>query len=440
MSLSNSDEDVIKARLEHLDESFDGLIAALPEGLVNALDDAFMEDWFSLDPYAKLLQVRDRLGYVVQGENGNYGGAPVPNSFAHDLSKPHFIVMGVEEIDAISMNPRAFINEGAYGAHSKTIGRIPTLTDGKEHSDLRNAYNQALNHKAMAARAATLVAPITNYLLDRMERAFAEGREVDIPRELALPLTYKAMSTMIGVSQERFADFVRLGELLFSAPLHPEQGGKASEDLLVFYQEEVEKRKAAPQQDMITWLRGAEFRGRRFDDLEVAMHARFLLPAGVETTWRQLALMFVSMLSHPDQYERVVADPALVPAAVEETFRFSPSGFIIPRLCAQTSVVGGVEIPAGSTITLLQGIANRDPRRWDRPNVFDVTRAPLTNRIFNIGVHVCAGQHLARLEMETVLRGVIERFPNLRLACTPEELEVRGFGTRTPMRVPVTLR
>lgn len=438
MSL-NSDDDVIKARLEHLDESFDGLIAALPEGLVNAPDDPFMESWFSLDPYTKLLEVRDRLGYIVAGVNGDYGGAPVPNSFAHDLSKPHFIVMGVAEIDAISMNPKAFINEGAYGAHSSTIGQIPTLTDGKEHSDLRNAYNQALNHKAMAARAATLVGPITDYLLDRMEHAFSEGRVVDIPRELALPLTYKAMSTMIGVSQERFAEFVRLGELLFSAPLHPEQGGKAAEDLLAFYRDEVEKRKVEPQQDMITWLRGAEFRGRRFDDLEVATHARFLLPAGVETTWRQLALMFVSMMCNPDQYAAVVAEPSLVPAAVEETLRYAPSGFIVPRLCAETTTIGGVEIPAGSTLTMLQGIANRDPRRWERPNEFDVTRPHLTNRVFNIGVHVCAGQHLARLEMETVLRGVIERFPNLRLACEPEKIEIRGFGVRTPMRVPVAL-
>jgi cytochrome P450 len=88
---------------------------------------------------------------------------------------------------------------------------------------------------------------------------------------------------------------------------------------------------------------------------------------------------------------------------------------------------------------MLEGIANRDPRRWENPEVFDIHRPLKTHRNFNIGVHNCAGQHLARLEMDTVLRGVIDRFPTLKLACDPADLEIRGFQVRTPMRVPVAL-
>jgi cytochrome P450 len=434
------DVDVIKARPKELDDSFAGLIEALPEGLVSAADDPFMDDALSRDPYTPLLELRSRCGHVVAGDNGLYGGTVrIPNSFARDLTEPHYVILGVEELDAISLNPGAFINDGAYGSHAATLGRIPTLTDGQEHTELRTAYNQALNHRAMAERAETLVKPIVHYLLDRMEAKFARGEAVDIPRDLALPLTYKAMSTMIGVPQSRFTDFVRLGELLFTAPMRPKEGAQASEDLLNFYLEEAAKRKIEPQADMITWLQDADFKGRRFTPVEVAQHARFLLPAGIETTWRQLALLFVAMLSHPEQYAEVVADPSLVPGALEETMRYFPSGFIIPRLCARTTTVGGVEIPAGATITMLEGIANRDPRRWENPEVFDIHRPLKTHRNFNIGVHNCAGQHLARLEMDTVLRGVTERFPTLKLACDPADLEIRGFQVRTPMRVPVAL-
>lgn len=433
------DADVVKARPRQLDASFDTLIAAIPEGLVQAPDDFALEPSLSVDPYTPLLALRDREGFIVQGQDGVFGGLPLPNIFGHDRTKPHFIVMGVEEMDRISMSPRAFVNAGAYGSHTDTLGEIPTLTDGRQHTALRGAYNEVLNHRAMQSRAETLVGPIAQYLLDRMERRFKEGEPVDIPRDLALPLTYKAMSTMIGVPQDRFAEFVRLGETLFTAPLQPDKGVKASEDLLEFYRAEAEKRKADPQPDMLSWLLQAEAGGRRFTDLEAAQHARFLLPAGVETTWRQLALMFVALMSNPDQYDLVCEDPTLVEPAVEEVFRLLPSGFVTPRLAEQTMSIGGAEIAAGSSIVMLQGIANRDPRRWERPDSYDIRRPLKPHRNFNIGVHACAGQHLARLELHTVLNETARRFPGLKLACAPSDLEVRGFQVRTPMRVPVTL-
>ena len=435
----DNDVDVVQARPRQLDDSFDNLIDAIPPGLVQAADDFTLDPAMSLDPYTPLLSLRDREGYVIRGVNGVFGGIRIPNSYAHDQSKPHFAVTGIEEMEAISMAPKAFINSGAYGSHSDTLGQIPTLTDGKEHSALRNVYNQVLNHSAMQSRAETLITPIAGYLLDRMERKLARGEHVDIPRDLALPLTYKAMSTMIGVPQERFAEFVRLGETLFTAPLQPDKGVQASADLLEFYRAEAEKRKVDPQPDMLSWLLQAAAGGRPFTDLEAAAHARFLLPAGVETTWRQLSLMFTTLLSNEDQYALIVADPGLVEPAVEEVFRFAPSGFVVPRIAARTMTVGGVEIEEGASVLMLGGIANRDPRRWDRADDFDIRRPFFPHRNFNIGVHVCAGQHLARLELHTVLRETIRRFPKLKLACDPSQLEIRGFQVRTPMSVPVML-
>jgi len=436
---ANLEADVVQARPRQLDDSFADLIAAIPEGLVQAPDDFALDPELSRDPYTPLLELRDREGFVVEGKDGVFGGVALPNVFGHDRTNPHFIIMGVEELERVSMSPKAFVNSGAYGSHVDTLGRIPTLTDGAEHTLLRGAYNQVLNHRAMQARADTLIGPINAYLLDRLDGKFRRGEAVDIPRDLALPLTYKAMSTMIGVPQDRFAEFVKLGETLFTAPLQPDKGVKASEDLLEFYRAEAEKRKVSPQPDMLSWLLQAEAGGRRFTDLEAAEHARFLLPAGVETTWRQLALMFVALMSNPDQYRLVVEDPDLVGPTVEEVFRFYPSGFVIPRLAEQTVTIGGVEIAAGSSLIMLEGIANRDPRRWESPDTFDVRRPFYQNRNFNIGVHACAGQHLARLELETVLRETVRRFPDLTLACPPADLEVRGFQVRTPMRVPVTL-
>ena len=435
----DQEADVVRARPKQLDSSFNDLIEAIPPGLVQAGDDFALDPTLSRDPYTPLLALRDRAGYVIQGVGGVYDGLALPNSFGHDLSRPHFVVTGIEELETISMSPKAFVNSGAYGSHADTLGQIPTLTDGREHTALRGVYNQVLNHRAMQARAETLIGPIAEFLLDRMERKFARGDIVDIPRDLALPLTYKAMSTMIGVPQERFAEFVRMGETLFTAPLQPDKGVQASADLLEFYRAEASKRAKDPQADMLSWLLQATAAGKPFTEVEAAAHARFLLPAGVETTWRQLSLMFVALLSHQVQYELIVSDQQLVEPAVEEVFRFVPSGFVIPRLAAQTKMIGGVEIEAGASVVMFEGIANRDPRRWENPNVFDIRRPFQQHRNFNIGVHACAGQHLARLELHTVLRETAKRFPGLRLACNPSDLEIRGFQARTPMAVPVTL-
>jgi cytochrome P450 len=432
--------DVIGARVSDLDESFDALIGSIPESLVSAPDDFVLDPALSRDPYGILFGVRARAGYVVPGDKNIFSGQLIADLFAHESEgRERYIVLGAEEMDRIALMPTVFVNERAYGSHQESLGRIPTLTDGREHTLLRGLYNQALNHTAMQARAETLVQPVAGFLIERMLAKFKRGEEVDIPRDLALPLTYKAMSTMIGVPQERFAEFVILGEKLFTAPIQPDRGEAASRQLLAFYIEEVGKRRREPRRDMITWLIQAEVEGKRFTDEEVAVHARFLLPAGIETTWRQLALMFVALLSNPREYQAVVDDPSLVPAAIEESFRYLPSGFVVPRICVQTTEVGGVSIPEGAGITELQGIVNRDERRWDNPDVFDVHRTARQHRTFHLGTHVCAGQHLARLEMQTVLNEVVAKCPTLRLACDPGELEIRGLSVRTPMRVPVAV-
>ena len=256
--------DVIKAQVSELDESFDALIASVPEGLVSAADDFALDPALSKDPYSVLYGVRDRGGYVVRGENNIFAGQLIADLFGHESEgRSRYIVLGAEEMDRIALNPNQFVNERAYGSMQESIGRIPTLTDGREHTLLRGLYNQALNHRAMQSRAETLVQPVTRFLIDRMAAKFKRGEQVDIPRELALPLTYKAMSTMIGVPQDRFTEFVSLGEKLFTGPIQPDRGEGASQQLLAFYLEEVAKRRREPKRDMISWLIEAEVDGER---------------------------------------------------------------------------------------------------------------------------------------------------------------------------------
>lgn len=442
------DPDLIDPDVEDLDDSFDAIIRKIPQSLIAAGDDIFLDPALSLDPLTPLREIRDRCGYIVQGENGVFGGLQLPNNFGIDLSTPHFAILGIEEQDTISKDDDTFVNKNAYGvlgdiqgmAYGETVGTIPTVEDGQVHDELRTLYDTFLNQRAMAKRSERLIKPIGEWLIDRMVAMLKRGEDVCLCRDLAIPLTYKATSAMLGVPQERLNEFVVLGDKLFSAGLRPEEGQKAGDELFSFFLSEVEKRKTDPKKDIVTYLATAKRDGRRvLSDEEAAITSRFILPAGIETTWRGLALLLLTLMSHRDQYEDVCQDPSLVRRAVEEGLRFAPSGFVTPRLATEDMELGGVPIPKGGHITVYQGITNRDPRRWENPDVFDIHRKFKSHRTFNSGVHSCPGQHLARLEMAACLELFVERLPNLQLAVDPAEIEVRGLQVRSPLRVPVRL-
>lgn len=431
-----------------LDASFDEVIRGIPASLIHASDDFALDPEFSKDPLKVLKGIRDRCGYIVQGDNGVYGGVPLANSFGIDFSRPHFSVFGIEEHDAIVTDLDGFKNAGAYGllgdaqhmAHGEFKGTIPTLTDGEEHDELRALYDTFLNQNVMAQRSQKLIKPIGEWLIDRLVTRLRCGDDVCIVRDLALPLTYKAISTLLGIPQERLVEFASLSEKFFTSGVDPARGLEAGDELYDFFFEQTQSRTQSPQQDLISYLALLKKDGERaLSDSEVAITARFILPGGIETTWRGLSLTILALLSHPDQYDAICQNRKLVRRAVEEGFRYAPSGFILPRLASKDMEIAGVKIPKGSHITSYQGVLNRDPRRWDNPDVFDIHRKFYSHRTFNAGDHACVGQHLARIEVMTCLELLAELLPNLRLAEKPEELEVRGLQNRTPISVPVKL-
>jgi len=115
---------------------------------------------------------------------------------------------------------------------------------------------------------------------------------------------------------------------------------------------------------------------------------------------------------HPDQRRQVAADPSLIPSTVEETLRFEPTGPHLARYVARDVEYYGTTVPAGSAILLLVGSANRDGRRYDDPDRFDVHRDNSQHLTFGYGLHFCLGASLARLEGRVALDEVLKRFPD----------------------------
>ena len=146
---------------------------------------------------------------------------------------------------------------------------------------------------------------------------------------------------------------------------------------------------------------------------------RSFLSAGVDTTVHGLGNALLCLAQHPGQYAALHANPRLARAAFEEVIRFESPVQTFFRTTDRPATVSGVEIPAGNKILLFLGAANRDERRWENPESFDISRAAGGHVGFGFGIHACLGQMLARLEGECVLSALAERVSRIELTGEP---------------------
>jgi cytochrome P450 len=204
----------------------------------------------------------------------------------------------------------------------------------------------------------------------------------------------------------------------------------------------VAARRDDPQDDLISVLVEAEIKDeagatQRLSDAEIYSFAMLLLAAGSGTTWKQMGITLAALLSRPDALEAVRAEPARLKSAIEESVRWEPTDPMFSRWIAEDVELLGTTLPKGSVLHLCLGAANRDPSRWERPDEFDITRAPKPTLGFGGGPHVCLGMHVARAEMQVGIGALLDRLPNLRLDPDAELPQVVGFYERGVMDIPV---
>lgn len=219
--------------------------------------------------------------------------------------------------------------------------------------------------------------------------------------------------------------------------VNPERGREASEALAEYLRPILEARRAEPRDDLISGLAAAEIDGEKLSDEEIFSFLRLLLPAGVETTYRAFGNLLYGLLTHPDQLEAVRIDRSLISQAIEEAVRWEPPLSMITRVATRDTELGGVHIPAGSSVMPVLGSANREERRFADPEEFNIFRPARAHIGFGYGVHVCLGMHLARMEMRVALNLLLDRLPNLRLDPSVGDVYIRGQVFRSPTSLPV---
>ncbi len=224
-------------------------------------------------------------------------------------------------------------------------------------------------------------------------------------------------------------------------PMQTDEEALLDTDLFVDY---IDWRAKNPSDDLMTELINAEFEDetgttRTLTREEVLTYTMVIAGAGNETTTRLIGWLGKVLAEHPDQRRELVEDRSLIPNTIEETLRFEPTGPHVARYVARDAEYYGQTVPAGSALLLLVGAANRDERRYDDPDRFDIHRDLGQHLTFGYGIHFCLGAALARLEGRVALDEVLTRFPewdvdydNARLSPTST---VRGWET-----MPVVVR
>ncbi len=267
----------------------------------------------------------------------------------------------------------------------------------------------------------------------------------DFAADLGIEMPMRVIGMLLGIPdadqtavRDRSDAFLRTES---GKPMAVEQDAIANGDMFAEY---VEWRSQHPSDDLMTALLNAEFEDetgttRTLTRQEVLTYTQVLAGAGNETTGRLIGWLGKVLGDHPDQRREIVADRSLIPNVIEETLRFEPTGPHIARYVAQDTEYYGQTVPAGSAILLLIGAANRDERRYDDPDRFDVHRDNGQHLTFGYGLHFCLGAALARLEGRVALDEVLNRFPdwevdyeNIKLSSTST---VRGWNAM-PVHVP----
>ena len=335
-------------------------------------------------------------------------------------------VYGYPEVQQVLGDPKVFSSNTQRVLPEKLAETTKPFEEGNlvnmdppEHGHLRKLVSHAFTPKVVADLEPR-IAELTGELLDQV------GDRMEMVADLAYPLPVIVIAELLGVPASDRALFKKWVDAMlntnaqFSLTDSDEmaaQSAAAMEQvghLIDYLREHAADRRSKPRADLLTKLVEAEVDGARLNENEVANFATVLLVAGHITTTALLGNTVLCLDSNPDQQALVRADRSLVPAAIEESLRYFSPFATVGRATTAEVELGGQTIPPDQLLMVWLAAANRDPRQFRDPDVYDVTRGTNPQIAFGRGIHFCVGAPLARLEGRVALNLLLDRFPDLR--------------------------
>jgi cytochrome P450 len=277
--------------------------------------------------------------------------------------------------------------------------------------------------------------PLTRELCANLLDGFATAGHADAAADYAQQIPVRVIARILGVPADMADTFTGWVRDVLEFADDPERRQKGAEGLLYYFVEQLEHRRRDPGDDLLSELLHTEVDGKPVDDGIVLGMAALVLIAGVDTTWSAIGSSLWHLASHAEDRHRLVAQPDLMPTAVEELLRaYSP--VTMAREVTGDIEYAGCPMKAGDKVLMNFPAANRDPEAFDQADEVVLDRAHNRHVAFGSGIHRCAGSNLARMELTVALEEWLARIPDFSLA-PGEEISWAGGQVRGPRVLPV---
>ena len=368
--------------------------------------DPYSNDFFD-SPYETYRRMRDEVPVYYSEKYGFYAltryedVAPALKDF-EGYSSTKGVTLDMVKADEIEVPPGYII-----------------MMDPPEHERMRKLVNRVFTPRAVTALE-PMVRETIDSLVERLDPA-----SFDAVADFSALFPVEIITTMLGVpaaDRQQLRLWLDQGLAREPGSMGPSQEGlDAIMKTFGYYYELIQKRRAKPQDDMITRLIEAEIvedgESRRLDDIEIAAFANLLGGAGAETVTKLIGNAVVVFAENPDQWRKLSDDRSKIPAAVEELLRYEGPTQYQVRVSTRDVTLHGATIPAGSAVLLINGSATRDERIFPDPDVFNIDRERkfAFNLSFGYGIHSCLGAALARIEGRIALNALLDLIPRYEI-------------------------
>ncbi len=338
--------------------------------------------------------------------------ANAPVHYFSNFDPPFYTLSKYDDVTAALRDIETFSSH--WGQGPKFTPPISMLSDPPQHTYFRGLVQKAFTPGAIAALAPQ-IETLAHELLDKVET----GEGFDVHDDYGFPLPVIVICRLLGVPDNDIDQFKEWSDAAVEA-MGAEDPAPWQKKLQAFseYQlKQVQQRRHTknPPNDLVTHLVKAERDGKALTDSEVLGVFNQLFVGGNETTTSLITNCVWRLLEHQKLWQRVVEDPSLVDAAIEESLRFDPPVLGLYRSTTKSVNIRETTIPENAKVLIHYAAANRDADIFDDPDDFRLDRPPQRHMAFGLGVHFCLGAELARLEARTALRVLIERMPDLTL-------------------------
>ncbi|MET0577263.1 MAG: cytochrome P450 [Ilumatobacteraceae bacterium] len=385
-----------------------------------ATDYDVLDPGYVVHPYDVWAELR--TGCPV-AHSDRWGGSWMPTRYADVAAVAH-------DTQRFSSRDVGVVGGGEEVEGFPDIGLPPIDKDPPAHTSARRLILPWFSHDRVASYEA-----MTRTLCDQLIDRVIDTGTADAAQDYAQRIPVKVISWMLGVPDELADTFTEWVRDVLEHGHEPERSMPAWNAIAAFFLEALEQRRRDPGDDLVSDLLRAEIDGTPVPDDHVLGTLALILVAGVDTTWSSIGSAMWHLATHDDDRRRLVAEPELIPTAIEELLRaYSP--VTMARAVVEDTELAGCPLRAGDKVLLSFAAANRDPEAFERADEVVIDRAVNRHVAFGVGIHRCAGSNLARMELQVAVEQWLQRIPEFRLI-DGAQVTWAGGQVRGPRRVPV---